>query len=150
MSPKMPDLTAKCTMTAITHVIMAVTCAILALTWFCQLSMCLWSQGEKIWRNCTKFMLFRNQFFWKNIKFFYRWKTNFLSNCQTLTTGQHFFTLLNRAWPWRISDLVFPRPALIQSINHKSQKRENSSWGVPKWLPFGKRLRALVWSLTIN
>ena len=32
-----------------------------------------------------------------------------MSNCQTLTPdtlGQQLFTFLNRAWPWRMSDLV--------------------------------------------
>ena len=42
----MPDLTTKSVMTAATHVILAATHKILALTWFCQLSICQWSQGE--------------------------------------------------------------------------------------------------------
>ena len=37
LSPQMPDLNAKCAMTATTR-------TILAFTWFCQLSMCLWSK----------------------------------------------------------------------------------------------------------
>ena len=42
---QMPDLAETCTMMVTTGVILASTCAILTLTWFCHLSRCLWSLG---------------------------------------------------------------------------------------------------------
>ena len=43
----MADFAATCTMMAAAHKIWAATCAILALTWFCHLSICL---GWKKWK----------------------------------------------------------------------------------------------------
>ena len=49
LSPKMPDFAATCATTAATSKILSATRAIIALTWFCHLSMYLWSLWGGAW-----------------------------------------------------------------------------------------------------